>query len=50
MPTRQGSYPGMRTSKVFRVVIANEKPFHLQAEETQAYEIFYDGNRLVVDL
>lgn len=45
---RQGSYPGMQVSKVFRIVIANEKPFDPLVEETQVHEIFYDGKRLVV--
>jgi alpha-D-xyloside xylohydrolase len=49
LEARQGSYPGMQVLKVFRVVIANEKPFNPLAEETQAREIFYDGQRLVVD-
>jgi alpha-D-xyloside xylohydrolase len=48
--TRQGSYPGMQVFKVFRVMLANAKPFNLMAEETQAHEIFYDGNKLVIDL
>jgi alpha-D-xyloside xylohydrolase len=49
LETRQGSYPGMQVLKVFRVVIANERPFNLLAEEAQAREILYDGKRLVVD-
>jgi alpha-D-xyloside xylohydrolase len=48
---RQGCYPGMPASKVFRVVIANEKPFDPRAvEAAPAREISYDGNRIVVDL
>jgi hypothetical protein len=36
---------------VFRVVIANEKPFDPRAvAATPAREIFYDGQRIVVDL
>jgi alpha-D-xyloside xylohydrolase len=49
LEARQGSYPGMQVLKAFRVIIADEKPFNLLAEETQAYEVIYDGNRLVVD-
>jgi hypothetical protein len=41
----------MPASQVFRVVIANERPFDPQAvEATQAREIIYDGKRIVVDL
>ena len=47
---RQGNYPGMQASKVFRVVIADGKPFDPLAEATRVREIFYDGKRLVVDL
>ena len=48
---RQGCYPGMPASQVFRVVIASEKPFDPRAvEATPAREIFYDGQRIVVDL
>ena len=43
LDNRQGSYPGMQASKVFRVVIANEKPFHPLEEEMQIHEIFYEG-------
>jgi alpha-D-xyloside xylohydrolase len=50
LDNRQGSYPGMQASRVFRVVIADGKPFDPLAEETQAREISYDGNRAVVDL
>jgi len=50
LDNRQGSYPGMPVSKVFRVVIAHGKPFDPLAEETQAREIFYDGKKMVVDL
>jgi alpha-D-xyloside xylohydrolase len=49
LEARQGDYPGMQVLKVFWVVIANGKPFNLLAEETQTHEIFYDGQRLVVD-
>jgi len=46
---RQGSYPGMQVSKVFRVVIADGKPFNpLAAEATPAREILYDGKRMRV--
>jgi alpha-D-xyloside xylohydrolase len=48
---RQGSYPGMQASQVFRVVIANEKPFNpLASEATQAHEFLYDGRRKVVKI
>jgi alpha-D-xyloside xylohydrolase len=48
---RQGCYPGMPASQVFRVVIATEKPFDPRAvEAAHAREIFYDGKRIVVDL
>ena len=48
---RQGCYPGMPASQVFRVVIASEKPFDPQAvDATPAREIFYDGKKIVVDL
>jgi alpha-D-xyloside xylohydrolase len=47
---RQGSYPGMQVLKVFRIVVANERPFDLLADVAQAHEIFYDGKRLVVEL
>ena len=50
LEARQGSYPGMRVLKVFQVVIAIEKHLSLLAEEIETHEIFYDGNRLVVDL
>jgi alpha-D-xyloside xylohydrolase len=51
LDARQGSYPGMQALKVFRVVIASEKPFDpLAAEATQAREILYDGRRMVVEL
>ena len=47
---RQGTYPGMQGSKVFRVVIADEKPFDpLVAEATQAREILYNGRGMVVE-
>jgi alpha-D-xyloside xylohydrolase len=46
---RQGSYPGMQASKVFRVVIANGKPFDPLAEETQAREILYSGRRMAIE-
>jgi alpha-D-xyloside xylohydrolase len=47
---RQGNYPGMRISRMFRVVIANEKPFDPLVEDAQAYEIIYDGRKTVIDL
>ena len=51
LDNRQGSYPGMQVSGVFRVVIANEKPFSpLAAEITQAREILFTGSKMVVEL
>ncbi|MBI5032710.1 MAG: DUF5110 domain-containing protein [Chloroflexi bacterium] len=51
LDNRQGSFPGMQISKVFRVLIANEKPFDpVVAEAIQAREIFYDGRKRVVQL
>ncbi len=48
---RRGSYPGMRTSRIFRVVIADGKSFDPLTEEIQqAHDVFYDGKRIVVDL
>jgi alpha-D-xyloside xylohydrolase len=47
---RRGNYPGMQASKVFRVVIADGKPFDPLAEETRGREISFDGKRLAVDL
>jgi alpha-D-xyloside xylohydrolase len=50
LDNRQGSYPGMQVSKMFRVVIVNEKPFDpLVVEATQAREILYDGRSTVVE-
>jgi alpha-D-xyloside xylohydrolase len=50
LDNRQGSYPGMQVSKMFRVVIANEKPFDpLVVEATQAREVLYDGRSTVVE-
>jgi alpha-D-xyloside xylohydrolase len=47
---RQGSYPGMQVSSMFRVVIADGKPFDpLVVETTQAREILYDGRSTVVE-
>ena len=45
---RQGSYPGMQVLKLFRVIIADEKPFNPVANETPAHEILYDGKRMGV--
>jgi alpha-D-xyloside xylohydrolase len=51
LENREGGYPGMQVSKVYRVVIANEKPFDpLATEAKQAREILYNGKRMVVDL
>jgi len=50
LDNRQGSYPGMQVSKVFRVVIANEKLFDpLAANATEARTILYGGRRIVVE-
>jgi hypothetical protein len=46
---RQGNYSGMQASKVFRVVIAEGKSFDPLAEETEAREISYNGNKMVAD-
>jgi alpha-D-xyloside xylohydrolase len=48
---RQGCYPGMPASQVFRVIIASETPFDPQAvDAAPAREILYEGQRIVVDL
>ncbi|HVP22146.1 MAG TPA: TIM-barrel domain-containing protein [Anaerolineaceae bacterium] len=48
---RQGSYPGMQGSKIFRVVMADKRAFDpLAAEATQACEILYDGRRIMIEL
>jgi alpha-D-xyloside xylohydrolase len=48
---RQGSYPGMQVSKVFRIVMACGKPFGpLAGEAKQAREIQYDGRCMAVEL
>jgi alpha-D-xyloside xylohydrolase len=50
LDNRQGSYPGMQVSKVFRVVIANEKLFDLPvANAMEARTILYGGRRIVVE-
>jgi len=47
---RQGSYPGMQASRVFRVVIAGGEPFDaLAAQATSARSVLYDGQRVVVE-
>jgi len=40
----------MQASKALRLIIADGKPFDPLVEETQAYEIFYDEKKMVVDL
>jgi alpha-D-xyloside xylohydrolase len=48
---RQGSYPGMPSTRVFRVVIAGNGPFDtLVAQSKSATTILYEGQRLVVEL
>jgi hypothetical protein len=48
---RQGNYPAMEASRVFRVVIAADKAFDpLAPETTPACVIIYDGQRMVVEL
>jgi alpha-D-xyloside xylohydrolase len=47
---RQGSYPGMQISRVFRVVIASGKRFDPLAEAAYVHEIHYDGSRIIVRL
>jgi alpha-D-xyloside xylohydrolase len=48
---RQGSYPGMPGSRVFRAVLASGRPFDpLAPEAAPAHEIVYDGQRMVVEL
>lgn len=47
---RVGIYPGMQSSKMFRVVIASERAFDpLGAEPTDARTIRYEGRQSVVD-
>ena len=47
---REGSYPGMQTSKTFRVVIANDKVFDPLAEDMQGARIIhYDGSQIVLE-
>jgi alpha-D-xyloside xylohydrolase len=47
---RQGSYPGMPASRVFRVVIAGDTPFDPLATQTpRARTLHYDGQRKVVE-
>lgn len=47
---RQGSYPGMWASKVFRVVIASERAFDpLAAQVTDARTVLYQAERVVVE-
>ncbi|MGE5464826.1 MAG: TIM-barrel domain-containing protein, partial [Syntrophothermus sp.] len=50
LDNRQGTYPGMQVLKVFRVVMANGKPFDPLAKQMQGREIFYNGSRIVVNL
>ena len=48
---RQGSYPGMQMSGVFRVVTASGRPFDpLAASPAPAREVLYNGGRLAVAL
>lgn len=51
LENRQGSYPGMQTSKTFRVVIAKEKVFDPPGAETrEARTVQYEGQQLVLDV
>ena len=47
---RQGRYPGMQVSRVFRAVIASGKRFDPLAEAADVHEIHYDGSRIMVKL
>lgn len=50
LENRQGSYPGMQTSKTFRVVIASEKAFDpLAGEMPDARTVLYDGRQIVLE-
>lgn len=47
---RQGNYPGMAVSRVFRVFIAGGKRFDALQKAASAREIRYDGSSIVVSL
>lgn len=47
---RQGSYPGMFSTREFRIVIGNNKFGNVSSEASSARTVLYDGRRISLEL
>jgi alpha-D-xyloside xylohydrolase len=47
---RQGHYPGMPISRVFRIVIGDSPYNHLSSEAASARTVLYEGHEISIDL